>query len=114
MPHALRFDPETVAPETGAPAADRVLSGNPQFRTWSIDEAEGGVYAGIWEATPGKWRIAYDEWEYFSILSGYSVVTDDNGEAHHLRAGDRMVLQPGFSGTWEVVETTRKDYVVRL
>ncbi|MBO9098071.1 MULTISPECIES: cupin domain-containing protein [unclassified Rhizobium] len=114
MPNALRFDPETVAPEEGAPAADRVLSGNPQFRTWSLDEAEGGIYAGIWEATPGSWRIVYEEWEYFSILSGYSIVTEDGGEAHHLRAGDRMVLKPGFSGSWEVIETTRKDYVVRL
>lgn len=86
----------------------------PQFRTWSLDEAEGGIYAGIWEATPGSWRIVYEEWEYFSILSGYSIVTEDGGEAHHLRAGDRMVLKPGFSGSWEVIETTRKDYVVRL
>ena len=114
MTHAIRFDPAAAVPEQGMPAADRILSGNPQFRNWSLDEADGGVYAGIWEATPGKWRIAYEEWEYFSILSGYSIVTEDGGEAHHLRVGDRMVLQPGFSGTWEVIETTRKDYVVRL
>ena len=114
MTHAIPFDPAATAPEAGAPAADRVISGNPRFRTWSIDEAEGGIYAGIWEATPGKWRVVYEEWEYFSILSGYSVVTGDTGEVYHLRSGDRMVLQPGFSGTWEVVETTRKDYVVRL
>ncbi len=114
MTNAIRFDATAIAPEIGVPAADRVLSGNPQFRTWSLDEAEGGVYAGIWEATPGSWRVVYEEWEYFSILSGYSIVTEDGGEAHHLRAGDRMVLKPGFSGSWEVVETTRKDYVVRL
>ncbi|WFR96464.1 cupin domain-containing protein [Rhizobium tumorigenes] len=114
MTNAISFDATATAPEIGVPAADRVLSGNPQFRTWSLDEAEGGVYAGIWEATPGSWRVVYEEWEYFSILSGYSIVTEDGGEAHHLRAGDRMVLKPGFSGSWEVVETTRKDYVVRL
>jgi uncharacterized protein len=110
----LRFDTETSAPEIGAPAADRIIAGDPIFRTWSLDEADGGLYAGIWEATPGKWRIVYEEWEYFSVLSGYSVVTSDGGEVFHLRAGDRMVLKPGFAGTWEVVETTRKDYVVRL
>ncbi|MBZ5760042.1 MULTISPECIES: cupin domain-containing protein [Rhizobium] len=114
MTNAILFDATAIAPEFGVPAADRVLSGNPQFRTWSLDEAEGGIYAGIWEATPGSWRIVYEEWEYFSILSGYSIVTEDGGEAHHLRAGDRMVLKPGFSGSWEVIETTRKDYVVRL
>ena len=114
MTHVLRFDIDAIEPEIGAPALDRLVSGDPQFRTWSIEEAEGGLYAGIWEATPGKWRIVYDEWEYFSILSGYSIVTEEGGEAYHLRAGDRMVLRPGFSGIWEVVETTRKDYVIRL
>lgn len=114
MTACLRFETGESAPEIGAPAADRVIEGAPQFRTWNLDEAEGGIYAGIWEATPGKWRFIYEEWEYFHILSGYSIVTGDNGDVFHLRAGDRMVFKPGFTGTWEVVETTRKDYVVRL
>jgi uncharacterized cupin superfamily protein len=44
----------------------------------------------------------------------YSVVSEDGGEVFHLKAGDRMILRPGFKGTWEVIETTRKDYVIRL
>jgi uncharacterized cupin superfamily protein len=108
------FDLSAIEPEEGAPAPDRIIAGSPRFRTWNVEEADGGVYAGIWEATPGKWRIAYDEWEYFHILEGYSIVKEKGGEPVHLRAGDRMILRPGFSGTWEVVETTRKDYVIRL
>lgn len=114
MTFALPFDPSTVTPEEGAPAADRLISGEPRFTTWNIEEAEGGVYAGIWQSTPGKWRIVYDEWEHFHILEGHSVVTEDGGEPIHLRAGDRLILRPGFKGTWEVLETTRKDYVIRL
>jgi uncharacterized cupin superfamily protein len=114
MASYITFDISDAEPEIGAPDADRVLSGNPEFRTWNLEEAKGGLYCGIWEATPGKWRIAYDEWEYFSVLSGYSIVTEDGGDSVHLRAGDRMILRPGFKGTWEVVETTRKDYVIRV
>ncbi|EPE98834.1 cupin domain-containing protein [Rhizobium grahamii] len=114
MANYLTFDINGVEPEFGAPDADRILAGDPQFRTWNLEEIDGGLYSGIWEATPGKWRIVYDEWEYFSVLSGYSLVTEDGGEAVHLRAGDRMILRPGFKGTWEVVETTCKDYVIRL
>ncbi|WP_160004716.1 cupin domain-containing protein [Rhizobium sp. 18055] len=114
MANQLIIDITGAEPEVGAPPAERIISGDPQFRTWNLEEASGGLYAGIWEATPGKWRIAYDEWEYFNVLSGYSIVTEDGGEAVHLHAGDRMILRPGFNGTWEVVETTRKDYVVRL
>ncbi len=109
-----KFDLSSVTPEEGAPAPDRLLSGNPVFRTWNFEEAEGGLYAGIWEATPGKWRIVYEEWEYFHILSGHSIVTEQGGQPVRLKAGDSMVLRPGFKGTWEVVETTRKDYVIRV
>jgi uncharacterized cupin superfamily protein len=108
------FDTNAVQPEQGAPAPDKVISGQPTFRTWNFEEADGGIYAGIWEATPGKWRISYDEWEYFHILSGHSIVTEEGGEAVHLRTGDRMILRPGFKGSWEVLETTRKDYVIRV
>ncbi|MFD1743989.1 cupin domain-containing protein [Rhizobium helianthi] len=114
MSFAIPFDLTTIEAEEGAPAPDRIISGNPRFRTWNLDEREGGLYAGIWEATPGKWQIVYDEWEYFSILEGYSIVTEEGGAAIHLKPGDRLILTPGFKGTWEVIETTRKDYVIRL
>ncbi|KQS93902.1 MULTISPECIES: cupin domain-containing protein [unclassified Rhizobium] len=114
MKHALKFDLSSVEPELAAPPEDRLISGNPHFRSWNFEEADGGIYAGIWESTPGKWRIAYEEWEYFHILSGVSVVTEEGGAETHLKAGDSMILRPGFKGTWEVIETTRKDYVIRL
>ena len=103
-----------IDPEVSAPPDERVLKGSPVFRTWDVEHTENGIYAGIWQSTPGKWRIAYDEWEYFHILEGHSVVTEDDGEAVHLRAGDSYILRPGFKGTWEVLETTRKDYVIRV
>jgi uncharacterized cupin superfamily protein len=114
MSLALTLDTSAIEPETGAPAADRLISGNPQFRTWNVEEAPGGLYAGVWEATPGKWRIVYDEWEYFRIITGHSIVTSDMGETFDLTPGDSLVLRPGFEGTWEVVETTLKDYVIRV
>src|SRR5688500_11151710 len=94
-----------VQPEDGGPAPDRVISGDPKFRSWNVDEQPNGLYAGIWEATPGKWRIQYDEWQFCHILSGVSIVAEDGGVARTVTAGDSFVLQPGFKGTWEVVET---------
>ncbi len=114
MTKAYKFDLSTIEPEQGAPAPDRLISGDPRFTTWNFEEADGGIYAGVWQATPGKWRVVYDEWEYFHILEGHSILTQEGGEAVHLKAGDSMIVRPGFNGTWEVVETTRKDYVIRL
>ena len=114
MSRASGLDVSNITPETGAPAPDRLISGTPEFTTWNVEEAEGGLYAGIWQSTSGKWRIVYDEWEYFHILEGHSVITEEGGEPVHLRAGDSHILRPGFTGTWEVIETTRKDYVIKV
>ncbi|TPK66451.1 cupin domain-containing protein [Mesorhizobium sp. B2-4-19] len=110
----LSVDTKSVEPESGAPAPDRLISGDPKFRTWNVEERDGGLYAGIWESTPGKWRIVYDEWEFCHILSGVSVIAEDGGEARTVKAGDSFVLRPGFKGSWEVLETTRKEYVIKL
>lgn len=102
-----------VPPETDRPAPDRLIAGEPVFTTWNIEERDG-LYCGIWQSTPGKWRVQYDEWEYCRILTGHSIITSDTGEVTEVRAGDSFILRPGFSGTWEVIETTSKDYVIRL
>ncbi len=109
----LRVTTTTVPPEVSRPDPAKLVAGDPVHTTWNLEDRDG-LYCGIWESTPGIWRISYDEWEYCRILSGVSVITDADGTATTLRAGDSFVLAPGFSGTWEVVETTRKDYVIRV
>lgn len=113
MPHLLRLTPAAAEAEVERPAPEKVISGDPVHTTWNVEERDG-LYCGIWKSTPGKWRIAYDEWEYCRILEGRSVITDEGGTEHPLGPGDSFILRPGFSGTWEVIETTRKDYVIRL
>ena len=112
-PFFVPVAPDPALSETDRPAPEKVLSGDPVFTIWNLEERDG-LYCGIWQATPGKWRIAYDEWEYCRILEGVSVIAEDGGEAVTVRAGDSFILRPGFKGTWEVIETTRKDYVIRL
>ena len=112
MPLFLRFDDAALTPAEETPGPDRLIAGKPQQRTWNHEDFEG-MHAGTWESTPGVWRVAYDEWEYVRILEGHSILTGEDGSVQHLRAGDRAVIRPGFRGTWEVVETTRKDYVIR-
>lgn len=113
MTHLQRVTTGAAAPEHDRPAPEKVISGDPRFTTWNVEDRDG-LYCGIWESTPGKWRILYGEWEYCRILSGRSVITGDDGTPYLLGPGDSFILRPGFSGTWEVLETTRKDYVIRL
>jgi uncharacterized protein len=112
MPNLIKVSPD-VEPETERPDPAKLITGDPVFTTWNHEEKDG-LFAGIWQSTVGKWHVSYDEWEYFRILEGVSVITDADGHSTRLTAGDSYILRPGFSGTWEVLETTRKDYVIRL
>ncbi|MBN3832626.1 DUF861 domain-containing protein [Burkholderia sp. Ac-20344] len=56
-------------------------------------------------------RLWNTEAEYCEILEGTSVIADPEGNTNTVRTGDRFVIPPGFRGTWEVVERTRKIFV---
>jgi uncharacterized cupin superfamily protein len=93
--------------------ADRLLAGNPKQSVWNAYRDAGGkFFAGIWQGEPGRWRVRYTEEEYCEVLAGASVITDAAGTSRTVRAGDRFVIPAGFTGTWEVLETTRKVYVI--
>ncbi|RWX01947.1 cupin, partial [Rhizobium leguminosarum] len=49
MANFIPFGIDGVEPEFGAPEPGRIISGDPHFRTWNLEEAEGGLYSGIWE-----------------------------------------------------------------
>lgn len=111
----LPFNLDDIVPEQDAPAPEKVIAGDPKFTTWLVETTDNEtLFSGVWEATPGAWKISYDEWEFCSILSGRSVLTDKDGVTREIGPGYSFVLQPGFSGTWEVLETTRKLFVIRL
>lgn len=109
MTLTYRFDRTTITPEITRP--ETVLAGDPVHTTWSMEE-DGNLFAGMWQSTPGKWETNYTEWEYVHIHAGHSVLTDTDGVETHLRAGDSWLIRKGFKGTWEVLETTLKDYVI--
>lgn len=112
----LPFDISSIEPDDGGPDPDLVVKGHPRIRTWVVEERSADrLYAGVCEATPGAWRIVCEEWKFYSILAGVSVIHESGVETPRiLRAGDSFILRPGFSGIWEVVETTRKLFVVSL
>ncbi len=111
--HFLPIGEADAEPEVSRPDPAKVIAGDPVHTTWNAEERDG-LYCGVWQSTPGTWRISYDEWEFCHILSGVSVLTEDGGEARTVKAGDAFVIRPGFKGTWQVIETTRKEYVIRL
>ena len=102
---------DATPPEVARLDPSKVVAGDPVHTTWTIEQVDG-LYCGLWQSTPGAWRVSYAEWEYVHILSGHSILHDEDGSETHLRAGDSYIIRPGFVGVWAVVETTLKEYVI--
>ena len=114
-PLFVRFDLDAITPIDDAPAPDCIVAGTPTNRTWLFEEtADAKTFSGVWESTPGAWRVSYDEWEFCSILSGHAILHLDGQPPNELRPGDSFVIRPGFSGVWEVRETIRKLFVINM
>ncbi len=92
---------------------NNVTHGSPVTQYRVIDTAESGrLSTGVWTASPGAWRVRYDEWEYCIIISGKAILTETGEAPVTVSAGDAFTLAAGFEGIWEVVETLTKHFVI--
>lgn len=95
------------------PPADRVLAGSPEHTARNYFSDSGGrFFAGVWESTPGRWRVRYTENEFCHITRGSVRIADAGGRQWSFKVGDSFVIPAGFSGWWEVLEPTSKLYVI--
>lgn len=89
--------------------------GNPvsQTRTRSIvSETSPTNRCGAWECSPGRWRRQILQAEFCHFLEGDAVFTPDMGDPIRLRAGDSAYFPKGTSGIWEVIEHSRKVFII--
>ena len=108
-----KMDAASLAPEEYFLASDKLILGNPKQTIWPhYTDPSAKFLTGIWQSEIGKWRIHYTEEEFCQMLQGVSVVTGADGKAVTLKAGDNFVIPRGFQGTWEVLELSRKIYVI--
>ncbi|MCB6184615.1 cupin domain-containing protein [Leeia sp. TBRC 13508] len=102
-------------PIVDRPWAGTVAEGEPHTLTNNgYSSADGTLHMGVWESSVGVWKVDYKVWEYCNFLEGHCILTPENGEPIHLKAGDVFIIEPGFKGRWEVVEKVKKYYVIKL
>jgi len=102
-----------VPAENYQAAPERLVTGNPQLTVWQhYTDPTGQFSVGEWQGEVGAWRVQYTEEEFCQIIEGASTITGDDGSVVTVRAGDRFVIPAGFTGTWQVLERTRKTYVI--
>jgi len=107
----VRFGANPPPVETGKP--NSIVSGDPATGVQNyFTDGTGQFFSGIWESSPGKWRVSYAENEFCGILSGRVVLTGSDGTTHEFKTGDAFVIPAGFEGTWETIEPVRKWYAI--
>jgi len=93
---------------------DRVVEGDPHHSTqMHFESPDGGLIAGTWTSTPGKWHAFTDRDEFCMILEGHVRLIDEDGNAKTYKSGDAFLIPNGFRGYWDVIETTKKHFVIR-
>ena len=113
MTKAALLDYDALPHEAYALAPEKQLAGSgAQAVRNHFSDPSGQFHIGFWQAEPGKWTVSYSEFEYCEILEGVIVMTDADGHALTVRKGDRFSIEAGYTGTWEVLESARKVYVI--
>lgn len=115
----LRFGlPVTGEAEHSHPKPERLLAGNPLRETWNALDADiagaSTLSTGVWRCEPGHWRIAFGpkEREVFTVLQGRCRVHAASGGMQEAGPGQAIHIPPGFEGSFEVLETVTKVYVI--
>ena len=83
-----------------------------QLRGLFISENEDGSEAGIWECTPGKFIREVMQAELVTFLSGRCIFHPENGDPIEIKGGDVLFFPENSKGTWEIIETVRKAYLI--
>jgi uncharacterized protein len=112
-PTIVHFATAPAETTVSKPSAERLLGGNPEHVARNyFSDSTGRFFAGIWESTPGRWRVRYTEHEFCHLTRGRVRIVDAGGQSWTFAAGDSFVIPAGFAGIWEVLEPTAKLYVI--
>ena len=107
----IRIDPKIKIDVFSVP--NNVLTGQPETGAANFYSDKGGKFhCGIWQSSPGKWRIEYTEEEFCLLIEGEAILTSDAGHQERFKEGDAFVIPSGFKGTWETINDLRKYYVI--
>jgi uncharacterized cupin superfamily protein len=74
--------------------------------------SEPPVNMGIWECSPGRWRRENMVAEFAYFIAGRARFFPDLSEPFDVDAGDAVWFPGNCKGTWDILETLRKTYLM--
>lgn len=107
------FSSSVAEKSESRPLPERLVAGTPEQHIQNFfSDKTGQFHCGTWESTPGRWRVKYTENEFCHVTHGRVRISDAYGRAKTFGAGDTFVIPAGFEGEWDVLEPTKKLYVI--
>lgn len=108
----VKVDPAMTLALGGTPAASVLLTEPPTAWTRRIFEARNGhVRIGVWQCTPyARREVEPNFCEFMHLLEGSVAITEAEGHAWTVRAGEAIAVPPGASNAWSSDETVRKIF----
>jgi uncharacterized cupin superfamily protein len=89
----------------------RIIEGNPQATHLILYTSPSGeLVSGIYECTKGKWKVAYVEDEFCTLIEGRICLTNMAGEAQYYAAPESFLIPSGYEGTWEAITPVRQTF----
>ncbi|WP_157953649.1 cupin domain-containing protein [Zobellella maritima] len=109
----VAFSNHSLTPTASKPPPERRIEGTPRQGTANyFTDSSDQLDAGFWESEPGKWHAVSERNEFCYILEGHVRIADEQGNCKEFRQGDAFLIPYGFKGTWQVLEFTKKYYVI--
>jgi uncharacterized cupin superfamily protein len=75
---------------------------------------DGQAESGLWQCTPGSWRLSIPGDELCYFLSGHATYTEHNGETIDVTPGTVVHFPSGWTGRCDVHETMRNTYILSI
>jgi len=114
----LRLSPEStngLEPCSFVPA-EAVIDGKPiELGASFCSSSDQKFHVGVWQSTAyaeDLGEAGYPADEFCVVLSGSASLTDEAGKSEVFSAGDCYFVPKGFKGSFRVIETMRKYYVI--
>jgi uncharacterized protein len=111
LPLSHATDRRRDLPPAPIPACN-VIDGQPEASAVLLAERPGGLAAGLWTCTPGRFRWDYASDEVAHIVEGSAIITDQHGAVFTVGPGDVVHFARGTWAVWEVHQTVRKVWAL--
>ena len=109
----IKFTSDSSQYDASPIESSKIISGSPiQELSNVFTNVRENFFCGVWRSTKGIWTIAYTEDEFCILTRGLVILTETDGDAVIIKAGDAFTIPAGYKGTWETVEDCEKYYAI--